>query len=729
MACLALAAAVAVVPAGCALQSDVMEMEGQVAGIQALQKQLEQGVADAKDAAETMRAVNFRMEALENKLNERSDTALEARITKGIDDLQNALDAVAAERKATEGRMREAETFFTGRLERVSARQQGIENRLTDLEGDTAPSPELRASRAEMAADLQTLRQRLAAQDEALKAVQGQFGLVTDRLAQLAAAQAAMPEPGLDPQGAERLGMRLSNVETQAADAAQARQRLVDQLALMTDNLAKVNQAQQASETQQAALAEDAAGALQTRLAALERKDAERARLEQGLAEQIGHLDGRLAGVAGAQEQAAQETRTRTEADRQARAALAEDTAGKLEVRLAALEQKDARRVRAEQEMADRIAALTDRLGRLSEAGDKARTDAQARQASLSEQAAADLAKRLTALEAGENQAADARRRLEEATQALATRLGTVSNAQTAQANQVAANVEDAGRIAVRLDALEKGGVDAAETRRRLASELGRLADRLVAVEGGAAATDQLQAAVNGLDARLAAMEGAGGRVQRLAELTDQLSVLGQQVTQRLDAQATDFVRLAARIDRMESGVEAFQDAPPEWGKALDQKVTFLADQITPRVDTQSKELTALASTLAATRDQADQREAAFSDRLNTLGTSLVRRVDTLEGRVADVEKVPPGTAAPDPDVNARLESLGRQVDVLGGKLPGQVDTLTDLVAQLRVHLDRVGERITLLETIQKQDSADLRERFNALSAALGELSAGRGGQ
>ena len=169
--------------AGCALQSDVLEMEGQVASIQALQKQLEQGVADAKESAESMRAVGFRMEALENKLNEKSDPALQARIAKGIDDLQHALDGMESERKAIDDRLREAETFFTGRVEQVSARQQGLAARITDLEGDVKPSPELRASRAEMAADLQTLQHKLADQDALLKAVQGQFVLLTDKLA------------------------------------------------------------------------------------------------------------------------------------------------------------------------------------------------------------------------------------------------------------------------------------------------------------------------------------------------------------------------------------------------------------------------------------------------------------------------------------------------------------------------------------------------------------------
>jgi len=737
--CLALAA---LATAGCALQSDVLEMEGQVAGIQALQKQLEQQVTDAKEAAEAMRAVGFRMEAVENKLNEGSDSALEARITKGIDDLQHALDGMDAQRKAIDDRLREAETFFTARVEQVSARQQGLSGRLADLEGDVNPSPELRASRAEMAADLQTFQHKLTEQGDALKAVQGQFGLLTDNLArisaQAAAAQAASqaasqtasqtasqveaqaaeppPPPGPEPQEVERLGMRLANVESRATEAAQAQQRLADQIALLTANLGQVAQAQQQAEAGKAALAQDAAGALDTRLATLEQRDAERARLEQGLAGQIGTLDARITGMAAAQEEAGKQAETR-------QAALAQDAAGALDTRLATLEQGDAERVKAQQELADRIAAITERLARLAEAGDQARTA----QATVSEQAAADLGERLRALEAEETQAAEARRRLEEASQALAARLSQVSDAQTAQVGQVVAGTEGAARLAARLDSLEQGGVDAAENRRQLASQMGQLVDRVVAVEQGAAEPDKLQAALDDLDARVARMEGAGGRVERLAELTDQLSVLGQQVTQRLDAQATDFTRLAARMDRMESGVEAFQQAPPEWGKALDEKVSFLAGEITPRVDTQGKELSALATTLAATREQADLRDAQMSDRVNTLGTSLVQRVDALDGRVTDVEKAPPGPVTADPEVRARVETLGRQVNVLGERLPGQVDTLTDTVAQLRAHMDRVGERIALLETIQKQDSADLRERFNALSAALGELSGGGG--
>jgi hypothetical protein len=38
-----------------------------------------------------------------------------------------------------------------------------------------------------------------------------------------------------------------------------------------------------------------------------------------------------------------------------------------------------------------------------------------------------------------------------------------------------------------------------------------------------------------------------------------------------------------------------------------------------------------------------------------------------------------------------------------------------------------MGERISLLETIQKQEASDLRERFNALSTALSEITGSRG--
>jgi hypothetical protein len=63
---------------------------------------------------------------------------------------------------------------------------------------------------------------------------------------------------------------------------------------------------------------------------------------------------------------------------------------------------------------------------------------------------------------------------------------------------------------------------------------------------------------------------------------------------------------------------------------------------------------------------------------------------------------------------------------LLGEEMPGRVDDLTKVVGALRGHLQQVGERIALLETIQKQEASDLRERFNALSKALAEIGGNR---
>lgn|GEM_PF-2462825 len=635
---------------GCALQSEMMEMETDVTRIKTLQHDLEKGVADAKEAAESMRAVGFRLEAVEAKLKAGMDPQLQGRIDQGLKALDGALDDLARERKATEARLKEAETFFVDRLEQVSSREQGLSNRVAALE-ESGTSPTRRAARADAAAEVSVLRAKLAEQAEALDAMQGEFGLLTDRVAQVAAARAAKPGAA-PPDAVQALEARLAAVEARTGEAVAGQQRLADQVALLADRLA-------APAPGAAAPAGPDLTALEARLKALEERDAARAEAARRGDERLVSVVDRMAELGTAQGQADK-----------ARAADAEAAAA----------------------LATRVAAL-----------EAARTEAAATRATVSEQAAKELAGRLTALERADAEAARSRAALGEQVRNAAAALEAV----TAQAGQAAGA---ATATAARLDALEQGGAESARARDRLAERMSALDGRLAALEKG------------DLDTRMARLEGAGGQIQRLGELTDQLALLGSQVTERLDAQASDFARLAARIDRAEQGVEGFQEAPPEWGAALDKKVTFLADELTPRVDTQSRELTALAGTVAAVREQSESQSDVFSDRINTLGTSLVQRMDGLEERVTDVEKAgpPPGGA---PAVQARLDTLGRQVDVLGREVPGRVDDLGTAVARLSDQLERVGQRIALLETIQKQDAADLRERFNALSAALADVA------
>jgi hypothetical protein len=148
---------------------------------------------------------------------------------------------------------------------------------------------------------------------------------------------------------------------------------------------------------------------------------------------------------------------------------------------------------------------------------------------------------------------------------------------------------------------------------------------------------------------------------------------------------------------------------------------------VAPRVDTQNRELAAIADTVAAGRERNDLEIARANERVNALGTSLVERIEGLEGRVARAEQSAGAASGAPIDAAGReeVEALSRRVDVLGREVPARVDRLTDLVGQLRDHLERVGERIALLETIQKEESNDLRERFNALSSALSELERG----
>lgn len=572
---------------GCALQSEVMEVQDEMGTVKSLQKQLEEQLADAQEAAETMRAIGFRMEAVEDKLKEGVNPEVQARITQGLRDLGTALSGLAAQRKAIDERLGEAERFFVGRVEDVSARQQALSSRVASLESTGLPPAE-RTARAESAGELEALKARSEAQAERLKRMQEQFGLLTDRMARLAVAQQATRQAATQAAGAgqEKTDLRLSNLEAGAAQGAQGRQQLADQVRMLTDRMAGLAAGQQ----DKAQLSETQAAALAGRLAAAEKQAADNAATQAALAQQVAAVTDRMSGIATAQ----------TEGATQA-TGVVQTLSGRLE----ALERRDAEARAAQQRLIAQVDLIAQRVG--------------------------DLA--------------------------------------AAQADDKGANPAE-------------------------------------------------------MEARLTRLEGGEGQVERLAQLTDQLTLLGSQVTERLDAQAGDFTRLAGRLDRIEQGVTGFQEAPPSWGEALDKKVSFLADELTPRVDTQGRELTAMAQTLAANQEAGSQNAARLSERIDTLGTSLVQRVEGLETRVKEAEAS--AQARAQGDLPPDLEAVNRRLDVLGKEMPKRVDDLTRVVNALRGHLEQVGERISLLETIQKQEASDLRERFNALSTALAEISGSR---
>jgi len=592
-----LAVAALAAASGCALQSEVMEVQDEMATIQSLQKELTQQVADAQEAAETMRAIGFRMEAVEGKLKEGVNPEIQARITQGLRDLDTALGNLESQRKSIDERMGEAERFFVRRVEEVSAREQALSSRLSSLESSGLPPAE-RAARSEAAGELEVLKTRAEAQAEAVKRMQEQFGLLTDRMAQLQAAQQATSrtaqqvaqerETRAQASGAdlEKVDLRLANLEGDAAKGVQGRQQLADQVTLLTDRMAGLAAGQQ----DKAQLSQTQAASLEARLAAAEQKAAANAAVQAELAQKVGEVSDRMAGIATAQTEGATQATGEVQT---------------LSGRLAALEKSDAESRAAQQRLNAQVALLAERVGTL------------------------------VATEAG------------------------------------------------------RGGEDP-----------------------------------KALEERLSRLEGGKGQVERLAQLTDQLAVLGSQVTERLDAQATDFTRLAGRLDRIEQGVEGFQGAPPPWGEALDKKVSFLADELTPRVDTQGRELTAMAQTLAINQEATTENASRLSERVDTLGTSLVQRVEGLETRVKEAEAAADARAKA--QVPPDLEAVNRRLDVLGKEMPGRVDDMARVVNALRGHLQQMGERIALLETIQKQEASDLRERFNALSTALAEITGSR---
>jgi chromosome segregation ATPase len=653
---------------GCALQSEVMEVQDEMAAIQSLQKQLEQQIADAQEAAETMRAIGFRMEAVEQKLKEGINPEVQARITQGLHDLDTALNGLDAKNKAIDERLGEAERFFVARVEEVSGRQQALSSRLSDLESSGLP-PADRAARDEAKSELEVLKTQADAQTQGLKRMQEQFGLLTDRMAQLAAAQqatqsAAQARAARDQTAGadlEKVDLRLANLEADAAKGAQGRQQLVDQVGMLTDRIAGLTAGQQ----DKAQVSEAQATALEGRLAAAEQQAAANAAAQAELTKRMGEVTDRIAGLATGQQDKAQ---------------VSETQAAALDARLAAAEKRAAENAAAQAQLSQKVGEVADRMAGVATAQTQGATQATG--------AVQTLAGRLEALERHDADAAVASQTL-------------------------------AGRV----DALEKQDAEARAAQQRLIGQVDLIAQRMGDLVAAQAAHKGEDPAA--LEARVTKLEGGKGQVERLAQLTDQLTLLGTQVTERLDAQAGDFTRLAARLDRIEQGVKGFQDAPPPWGEALDKKVSFLADELTPRVDTQGRELTAMAQTLAKAQEADQQNTTRLSERIDTLGTSVVQRVEALDARVTDAEKAADARAKA--QVPPDLAAVNKRLDVLGKEMPGRVDDLTQVVSALRGHLQQMGERISLLETIQKQEASDLRERFNALSTALSEITGSRG--
>ncbi|MFQ5509318.1 MAG: hypothetical protein ACE5FN_08270, partial [Leptospirillia bacterium] len=381
-----------------------------------------------------------------------------------------------------------------------------------------------------------------------------------------------------------------------------------------------------------------------------------------------------------------------------------------------------------------------------------------AAQASLSDENIGKLSERLAGIEEQNVMAEKAREQIRTegrtTTDALADRLGTVEQQNAEVARAIDQNRNAAGILADRTAALERISIEFQQAQAQLNSDtaalseglksmdervreqsvlsteqMAQMAKRLEAVaiqladlESATAAEARQMLAVRATtDDRLNVLESREAQVSRLTELTDQLTLLGEQVTERVDAQASDFERLATRLETAEAGLQSFQEAPPGWGEALDRKVRYVADELTPRVDEQAKELEAVAKGLEAVRDNPEVLQ--LSDRINTLGTNMVQRLDDIETRVETVET---DSRAVGKAAEQRYSDMTRQLEILGKTVPESVDTLARAADMLRLRFKDLGERIVLLEKIQKAESTELRQRFNDLSKALSELNAGQ---
>ncbi|MFQ5509977.1 MAG: hypothetical protein ACE5FN_11680, partial [Leptospirillia bacterium] len=303
---------------GCAMQSEMMELNTDMEDVQKLQARLEEGLGEATQATETVRALSIRLEELEKKTQLGTGSGLNARIASGLKEIDVELVRLKQERDSLERRMEEAESFFVERLQGVSGRQQGVESRVAALESNLGErdqnldewrqalnaEQEKRLQQAEArAADAET---RAAAASGQLEQLKGQVTLLVDRLAELETR--ATEADRIAAQEREN-GLQLARADISA----------------LTDRLMELEQARQAeerlSEEDSAQLAARLASIEQQNIAALEERAAVRQKMD---ADNIAIAD-RL---------------TELEKVREAQASLSDENIGKLTGQLASIQQR-----------------------------------------------------------------------------------------------------------------------------------------------------------------------------------------------------------------------------------------------------------------------------------------------------------------------------------------------------------------------------------------------------
>ncbi|MBI5136416.1 MAG: hypothetical protein HZA24_03660 [Nitrospirae bacterium] len=631
---------------GCALQSDVVELGANVEEIQDLQKKLERQLAEAEEATETVRAMRVRMDTVEEKLREGVSPELESRITLGLKSLERAQKDLQEERKLTADRLGEAEKFFVGRVQEVSADQQDVMDRVAIVEARLGTA--LRAQQAAPAAPGGGVRQ--PGDDPYLQWIDERLGQLTGKIHKLEkdARQAAEATPAPDAR-VDELAKTVEALKSQVG-AAGASADLAETKAELIRRIAALEAANTARGAEGERRIDQIAETVDVRLARMEQQQGEQGKpvseLQQNLARQeqtLAALDQRLAALGTALDSATGPT-----------AANLVQLAQRVDVLQQGAQTEIAQLKAGMQTLAQRVgpgvgpnaaeaAALADMSGQV-------------------ELLAAALDQRIGRLEAG-------------------------SPPGGGRAGATQAPPELAERVARQEEALQ------------------HLERRLAAVQTDpqvAFLNDRMETLASGVDQRLAVLEqrapGSAGDAGQVAGLSGQLAMLEATLDQRIQrleqgagaepqtaALADRLARQEQTLDALDRRLAAVQTDPQQ------AFVEARIDELSRRVDARLGELS---EAIAKGPQPAQPDSAALADmsgQVALLEASLADRIAHLEQRVQER----PAAPAPDAASGTAVAAMGERFDQLAGRLQeleqAQLADMAALRQQVRVLAERIA--------------------------------------
>ncbi len=775
---------------GCALQSDVMEIDLDVEAIQDLQRKLETQLTHADEAAETVRAMRVRMDTVEDKLKEGMNPELETRVNVGLRTLERSQRQLTAARVQVEDRLSEAETFFVGQVQEVSAKQSGVEERVSTMESRLGGA--LRKQAIEKAASKDPADDPYGEWlntwqwlDERITRLADNVGDLErhteDAITRMDAPQEQVKDPQID-----ALEVQVKALQAKLSGGSGA--LTPAQVAALTGTLEPritalekqtVEQTASAEKLQQKRL-DQIAEAVDLRLAQLEQKQSNQAQPMAAVGQRVARqdqvlvaLDQRMTTLAAAMEGAAGPTAAQLV---------------QLSQRMDGLEQTN--QVELTQ-LKGTLNSVVAKVGPDAPSGGEA-----AALAGLSGQMellAASLDARLARLEQAAGGSASQQQvvthvdgrfqELEPRFQQISERMSQLEQAQMADMAELSQRVAGSAKEGRPDTGPASPGVLQRMERQEQALTL--LERRLAAVQTDpqvAFLTDRLEVLSRKLDERMArpdagppsgekkvvsdpsALAGLTGQVAMLeAQLGDRISGLEQRLDQQADAPraATPDAQLDDRIHRLEQRLDQQADTPqadPASALAgLTGQVAMLEAQLgdringleqrldqqpdAPQTDSASPEqllrqdqaITLLDRRLTAL--QADPQGAFLSDRLDTLAHTIDQRLTPLETRSKDAADK---TESP-PVNNVALAGLSGQLALLEASLDDRIERLDKRVSSATETTDKtdaggrvddLGKRLTdmgaRMQRLEQAQMADMSELRQRLSA-LSKAVAARG--